>query len=79
MVVGSGAPSRRAYFAGEQHALVSRTLSACIAFSSFNQPSVCRRICEEIQEPETGVIPESLKEPFHVEGLLRCHIFMYTP
>jgi hypothetical protein len=45
MVVGKGAPSRRAYFAGEQHAFVSRALSACIAFYSFSQPSVCRRIC----------------------------------
>jgi hypothetical protein len=33
----------------------------------------------EIQKPEPGVIPESLKEPFHVESPLRCHIFMYTP
>ena len=37
MVVGNGAPSRRAYFAGEQHAFVSRALSACIVFSSFSQ------------------------------------------
>ena len=36
-------------------------------------------VAHEIQEPEPGVVPESLKEPFHVEGLLRCHIFMYTP
>ena len=36
-------------------------------------------VTNEIQDPEPGVIPESLKEPFHVEGLLRRHIFMYTP
>jgi hypothetical protein len=36
-------------------------------------------VANEIQYPEPSVIPESLKEPFHVEGLLRCHISMYTP
>jgi len=36
-------------------------------------------VANEIQDPEPGVIPESLKEPFHVEGLLRRHIFMYMP
>jgi len=36
-------------------------------------------VSNEVQDPEPGVIPESLKEPFHVKGLLRRHIFMYTP
>jgi hypothetical protein len=31
-------------------------------------------VANEIQYPEPGVIPESLKEPFQIEGLLRCHI-----
>jgi hypothetical protein len=33
-------------------------------------------VANEIQYPEPGVIPESLKEPFHVEGLFRCHIYL---
>src|SRR6185437_16572560 len=37
IVVGKGAPSRSAYFAGEQQALVSRSLSACIALSSWSK------------------------------------------
>jgi len=32
-------------------------------------------IADEIQYPEPVVIPESLKEPFYIESLLRCHIF----
>jgi hypothetical protein len=30
-------------------------------------------IAHEVQEPETGVVPESLEEPFDFESLLRCH------
>jgi hypothetical protein len=36
-------------------------------------------VANEIQYPEPSIIPKSLKEPFHVKALLRCHIFMYTP
>jgi hypothetical protein len=31
-------------------------------------------ISHEVQEPETGVVAESLEEPFYVKSLLRCHV-----
>lgn len=39
IVAGRGAPSRRGYFVGEQQALLSRSRSACIGFSSLSQSS----------------------------------------
>jgi hypothetical protein len=36
-------------------------------------------VIHKVQEPEPSVVPESLKEPFHIEGLLRCHnIYVYA-
>jgi hypothetical protein len=31
-------------------------------------------ISHEVQEPETGVVAESLEEPFYIKSLLCCHI-----
>jgi hypothetical protein len=31
-------------------------------------------LAHKVQEPEPGIVPESLKEPLYVEILLRCHV-----
>src|SRR4051812_1287681 len=41
---GTGAPSSADIFAGEQHILLRRARSACIAFSSLRTANVSRRI-----------------------------------
>lgn len=38
-------------------------------------------IAHKVQEPETGVVAESLEEPFHIKISLRCHasnIYAFT-
>ena len=72
-------PSRRDDTGAAEVSQVTRDLRLRSAQDLNKVANTNLLVAHEIQEPEPSVIPESLKEPFHVEGLLRCHIFMYTP